>query len=149
MPRSLQREPDGVAVSLLIYLLLYCAVAAFFALVMYYLMQPTRFPNPGMAALKSSPATVSYLELLRSEREAAQRSAKFKLEPETTGAVTREASDVKPEAKKPKKMNQSGTHAVPKNTNQSRTRPQRRQEQPPDTTHYAEQRSFSGYRPMY
>jgi hypothetical protein len=51
---------------------------------------------------------VSYLELLRSEREAAQRAAKFKLEPETTGAVTREAPDVKPEAKQ--------TRPVPKNT---------------------------------
>jgi hypothetical protein len=104
---------------------------------MYYLMQPTRFPNPGMAALKSSPTTVSYLELLRSEREAAQRAAKFKVEPETTGAVTREAPDAKPEAKRPKNMSQS------------RTRPERRQEHPPDTTHYAQQPSFSDYRPMY
>jgi hypothetical protein len=39
---------DGVAVALVIYLSLCCAVAAFFALVVYYLMQPTRFlpPNP-------------------------------------------------------------------------------------------------------
>jgi hypothetical protein len=142
---SLQREPDGVAASLLIYLFLCCAVAAFFALVMYYLMQPTRLPNPGMAALKSSPATVSYLELLRSEREAAQRAAKFKVEPETTGAVTREAPDVKPEEKKPKNMSQS--HTRPK-TDQRRTRPERQQEQRPDT-HYAQQPSFSDYRPMY
>jgi hypothetical protein len=103
MPRSLQRETDGVAVALVIYLSLCCAVAVFFALVMYYLMQPTRFPNPGMAAHTSSPVTVSYLELLRSEREAAQRAVKFKLEPETTGAVTREASDEKPVAKTPEK----------------------------------------------
>jgi hypothetical protein len=142
MPRSLQREPDGVAVALVIHLSLFCAVAAFFALIIYYLMQPTRFPNPGMAAHKSSPATVSYLELLRSERESAQRAVKFKPEPETTGAATREAPDAKQEAKKPK------------NTSQSRARAVRRQQQPPDTMHYAEQPYaqqpfFSGYRPMY
>ena len=112
-------------------------------------MQPTRFPNPGMAAHKSSPATVSYLELLRSEREAAQRAAKFKLEPETTGAVTREAPDAKPESKKPKNMSQNRMRPVPKNTDHSRTRPERQQEQPPDTTHYAQQPSISDYRPMY
>jgi hypothetical protein len=137
MPRSLRCEPDGVAVALVIHLSLCCAVAAVFALVVYYLMQPTRFPNPGMAAHKSSPLTVSYVELLRSEREATQRAVKFKPEPETTGAATREAPGVKPEAQKPK------------NRSQSRTRPVRRQQQPSDTTHYAQQPFFSGYRPMY
>jgi hypothetical protein len=146
MPRSLQREPDGVAVSLLIYLFLCCAVAAFFALVMYYLMQPTRIPNPGMAAHKSSPPTVSYLELLRSEREAAQRTAKFKLEPETTGSVTREAPDMNRNRLNPRNVSQSRTRPVSKNTHQSRT--VRRQE-PPDTTHYAQRPSFSDYRAMY
>jgi len=103
----------------------------------YYLMQPTRFPNPGLAAHKSSPVTVSYVEVLRSEREGAQRAIKFEPEPETTDAATWEAPDAKPEAKKPK------------NTSQSRTHPVRRQQQPPDTTHYAQQPVFSGYRPMY
>jgi hypothetical protein len=70
MPRSLHRDPDGVAGALAMHLSLYCAVAACFALVLYYLMQPSRLPNPGMAALKRSPSTISYPELLRSERRA-------------------------------------------------------------------------------
>jgi len=142
----LQREPDGVAVALVIHLSLYCAVAALFALVVYYLMQPTRFPNPGMAAHRSSPVTVSYVEVLRSKREGAQRAIKFEPEPETTGAATWEAPDAKPEAKKPKNTSQSRTHPVRR---QQQPRPVRRQQQPPDTTHYAQQPFFSGYRPMY
>ncbi len=55
------------------HLSLYCAVAACFALVLYYLMQPTRLPNPGMAAHNASSRMVSYVELLRSERQAAER----------------------------------------------------------------------------
>jgi hypothetical protein len=66
MPRSSQRYSDGLASSLAIHLCLYCAVAACFALVMYYLMQPTQLPNPGMAALKPSRTSVSYIESLRS-----------------------------------------------------------------------------------
>jgi hypothetical protein len=143
MPRSLQREPDGVAAALAIHLSLYCAVAALFALVLYYFMQPTRLPNPGMAAHNASARTVSYVELLRSEREAAKRKANARAvvmaEPETTGAATREATDVKPETKKAKAQS----------TSQSRTRPVRRQQQPPDATHYAQQPFFGGYHPMY
>jgi hypothetical protein len=145
--RAKQREPDGVAVVLVIRLSLYCAVAALFALVVYYLMQPTRFPNPGMAAHKSSPVTVSYVEVLRSEREGAQRAIKFEPEPETIGATTGEIPDAKPQAKKPKNTSQSRTHPVRR---QQQPRPVRRQQQqPPDTTHYAQQLFFSGYRPMY
>jgi hypothetical protein len=88
MPRPLQQEPDGVAVALAIHLSLYCAIAACFALVIYFLMQPTRLPNPGMAAHKPSPTTLNYVEALRSEREAAKRNVRLEPEPETTGAAT-------------------------------------------------------------
>jgi hypothetical protein len=121
------------------HLCLYCALAACFALALYYLMQPIRLPNPGMAAHKPSHRTVNYVELLRSEREAAKREVTFEPEPETTGAATRQAPDVKPEAKKAKAQS----------TTQNRTRPARRQPQPPDTTHYAQEPFFGGYRPMY
>jgi hypothetical protein len=139
MPQSLQRDPDGVAGALAMHLCLYCAVAACFALILYYFMQPTRLPNPGMAAHKRSPSTVSYVELLRSEREAANREVRVEPEPETTGAATRQASDVKPETKKAKGQS----------TSQTRPRPPRRQPQSPDTTHYAQEPSFGAYRPMY
>jgi hypothetical protein len=141
MPRPLQQEPDGVAVALAIHLSLYCAIAACFALVIYFLMQPTRLPNPGMAAHKPSPTTLNYVEALRAEREAAKRNVRLEPEPETTGAATRQVDDEKPETKKPKTQT----------TSQSRTRPARRQQQQqqPDTTHYAQQPFFGGYRPMY
>jgi len=135
----LKSHSDGVAGALAMHLCLYCAVAACFALVLYYFMHPTRLPNPGMAAHTSSRPPVNYLELLRSEREAAKREVRLEPEPETTGTTTRQASDVKPETKKAKAQS----------TSQSRTRPVRRQQQPPDATHYAQQPFFGGYHPMY
>jgi hypothetical protein len=142
MPRALQRESDGVAAALAIHLCVYCAVGGLFALGLYYLMQPTRLPNPGIAALNASPITLSYVEWLRSERDAAKRAAvrrdiKVEPEPETTGAAPRQAPEAKPEVKKPKT-----TQA------QHRTRPAR-QPGPAGTTHYAQQPSFGGYQPMY
>ena len=148
MPRVVQRDSDGVAVALAIHLCAYCAVGALFALVLYYLMQPTRLPNPGIAALKTSPTTVSYVEWLRSEREAAERTAvnraavKREPEPETTGAAGRNAAEAKSDAKKAKAAEV-----------QHRTRAARRSH-PADTTHYAQQpyaeQPFSGgYQAMY
>jgi hypothetical protein len=139
MPRSLERDSDGLAVALATHLSLYCAVGALFALVLYYLMQPTHLPNPGMAAHKSSPVTLTYVELLRSEREAAKRNVSLEPELETTGAATRQPLEVKPQAKKAKAQS----------TSEARTRPARPQQQPSDTTHYAQQPAFGDYRPMY
>jgi hypothetical protein len=152
MPRALQRDSDGVPAALAIHLGAYCAVGALFALLLYYLMQPTRLPNPGIAALKTSPTTVSYVEWLRSEREAAKRGAvnhdaakrevKREPEPETTGAAARHAAEAKSDAKKAKAAQV-----------QQRTRAARRSP-PADTTHYAQQpnaeQPFSGgYQAMY
>ena len=135
-----------MAAALAIHLCVYCAVGGLFALGLYYLMQPTRLPNPGIAALNASPITLSYVEWLRSEREAAKRAAvrrdiKVEPEPETTGAAPRQAPEAKPEVKKPK-----ATQAL-------QTRPAR-QLGPAGTTHYAQQPyaqqpSFGGYQPMY
>ena len=61
----MQREPDGVAMALIIHLSIYCAVAAFFGALLYYLMRPTWLPNPGMTAHKASPITPNYVEVLR------------------------------------------------------------------------------------
>jgi len=99
-------------------------------------MQPTRLPNPGMAALKSSSSTLSYVELLRSEREAAKRDVRVEPEPQTTGAAAPPAPDVK-KAK-----------ASIKTQTTSRTRPVRPTE-PGDPPNYASQSSFEAYRPMY
>ena len=136
-----------MAVALAIHLGVYCAVAACFALALYYLMQPTRLPNPGMAAYKPSPSTTGYAALLRAEREAAKRGVKVELEPETTGAAAPQAPDVKPDAKKAK--------AQGRTSGQSRTRPARRPQpdeptiQPAEPMTFAQQPFFSGHRPMY
>jgi hypothetical protein len=45
-------------VALCIHLCIYCAAAACFGLGFYVLMQPSRSPNPGLAAYKPPPATV-------------------------------------------------------------------------------------------
>ena len=132
MPRSLERQADGVAGALAIHLGLYCAVAVCFALALHYLMQPARLSNPGMAALKVSPHAVSYLELLRSEREVAKAPAlSIEPEPETTSASAQQVPEVKPEAKKPKAQS-------------TRARPVPRQHPA-----YAQQPFFGEYRPMY
>jgi hypothetical protein len=139
MRRSLQQESDGLPMALAIHLCLYCAVAACFALAIYYLMQPTRLPNPGMAAHKPSPTTVNYLELLRSERQAATANIRVELEPETTGTSMRPAPKVKPEPKKGKAQTAQS---------QSRARITVRRLQPAEPMAYAQQPFFGGYRPM-
>lgn len=154
MPRVVQRDSEGVAAALAIHLCAYCAVGALFALVLYYLMQPKHLPNPGIAALKPTAPTISYVEQLRSEREAAKRVAvnraaikrevKPEPEPETTGAAPRHAAETKPEVK---------PEATKPKTAQRRTRPVR-QAPPAETTRYAQQpyaqQPFAGgYQPMY
>ena len=104
---------------------------------MYYVIQPTRLPNPGVAALKFSRPTASYIELLRSEREAAKAEMKIEREFATTGAATRE-SDIKPETKKVKVQTSTRSRSRPAPRPQAETAP-----------HYAQQPSFSDYRPMY
>jgi len=98
-------------------------------------MQPTRLPNPGMAAHNASSRMVSYVELLRSERQAAERDVRVEPEPETTGAASAPAVKAEPKKIKP-------------STSQSRTRPARRP-QPIEGTNYAAEPSFGAYRPMY
>jgi len=138
--------------ALAIHLCVYCAVGGPFALVLYYLMQPTRLPNPDMAALHASPPSVSYVEWLRSEREAAKRGAvkrdfKVEPEPETTGAAARQAPEPKPEAKKAK-----AAQAQPRTRSARRPQPAdttHYAQHPLETTHYAQQPSFGGWQPMY
>jgi hypothetical protein len=58
---------DGLAM----HLCLYCGAAACFASGSYYLMQPTRLVNPGLAAYKPPPRTViAHAPPLKLEREA-------------------------------------------------------------------------------
>jgi hypothetical protein len=145
-----------VAAALAIHLCVYCAVGALFALVLYYLMQPTRLPNPGVAALKAAPTTPSYIESLRSEREAAQRAAvssaavkrevKRELEPETTGAAVRHAAEPRSDVKKAKAEQVQHRSRAARRSRPADT--MHYAQHPAETTHYAQQPSF-GYQPMY
>jgi hypothetical protein len=132
MSRSSERDPDGVAGAIAMHLCLYCAVAGCFALVLYYLMQPTRLPNPGMAAYKPPPGALAAQTVsLRFGTEPIKAA-----EPETTGAAPAPAA--KPEGKEGKKVKTSAS--------QGRTR-SAQQRQPVETRSYAAEPSF-GYRPM-
>jgi hypothetical protein len=137
MRRSSDRDPDGVATGLAIHLCLYCAAAACFAFGLYYLMQPTRLVNPGLAAYKPPPRTViAHAPPLTLEREAITPVARVEPEPETVGASVPQ----QPETKKAK--------AQVKTQSASRARPVRRP-QPAEPANYAYQPFFGGYRPMY
>jgi hypothetical protein len=136
MPRPLQRNSHGLAGALVLHLCIYCAVGACFALALYYLMQPTRLPNPGMAAHNASPRILNYIEVLRTEREAAKSNVDLKREPETTGASPPQLPEVKPEVKR--------ARAQAQNPRQSA-----RRSQPAEPPAFAEQPSFGTYRPMY
>jgi hypothetical protein len=135
MSRSSERDPDGVAGALAMHLCFYCAVAACFALALYYLMQPTRLPNPGMAAYK--PPLGALAAQTVSLRFGTEPIKAAEPEPETTGAAP--ALAAKPEAKEGKKVKAGASQGRPRSA-------QRRQ--PVETRSYGAEPSF-GYRPMY
>ncbi|MFL6821713.1 MAG: hypothetical protein ACJ8FA_04015 [Xanthobacteraceae bacterium] len=140
MPRPLQRDSHGLAGALAMHLCVYCAVAACFALALYYLMQPTRLPNPGMAAHNASPRILNYVEVLRTEREAAKRNVGLKREPETTGASPPQLPEVTPEVKRAR------AQSTAQNPSRRQSARGSQQAEPPAAP---EQPSFGGYRPMY
>jgi hypothetical protein len=85
-----QRYDDGLTAALCVHLCIYCAVAACFGLGFYVLMQPSRSPNPGLAAYKPPPATVitSGLPARLSERERILPFVVMRAEPETDARAT-------------------------------------------------------------
>jgi hypothetical protein len=124
-----------VATGLAMHLCLYCGAAACFASGSYYLMQPTRLVNPGLAAYKPPPRTViAHAPPLKLEREAITPVARVEPEPETVGA----SAPQQPEPKKAKAQvkTQSPSRAL-------------RRPQPAEPLNYAYQPFFGGYRPMY
>jgi hypothetical protein len=92
MAGSQQQFSDGVAAALGIHLCLYCALGGCFAFGFYALMQPTLYPNPGVAAYEPPPATVINYTLaprLRNNiQEPLASPALQEPEPETTGRST-------------------------------------------------------------
>jgi hypothetical protein len=90
-----RQQADGLASALGIHLCIYCAVAGCFALGLYALLQPSRVPNPGIAAYKPPPATVIAYVPQPFRRDGVATSAPpiapaalTAPEPETTGRAT-------------------------------------------------------------
>lgn len=87
---SRQYPDDGLAAALCIHLGIYCIAAACFGLGFYAFMQPSRSPNPGLAAYKPPPATVitSGLPVRLWEREGNAPLVVTRAEPETDARAT-------------------------------------------------------------
>ena len=118
MPGAYRQQDDGVGAGLGIHLCLYCAVAGCFALGFYALLQPSRVPNPGLAAFKPLPGTiVTYEQPPPSRKDVAALAAPLapavltQPELETTGRSTRQAQEpvsppqlqmIQPPAQQPK-----------------------------------------------
>jgi len=97
-----RRYRDGLPVALAIHLGIYCAVAASAALGVYEFMQPTRLPNPGLAAFKPPAATVmTYVPGSVPNRGIATMAADAQAVPETDGVADR--TPVAAETKPPKR----------------------------------------------
>lgn len=79
-----------------IHLLVFCVVVGCFCIWFYELMQPERYPNPGVAAYKPPPATVVlYSQLPRRSDEAdATVAADDLIEPEREATEKRPAQSV-------------------------------------------------------
>lgn len=92
MARPPRAPSDGVATALGVVVCLYCAVAGCLGFGLYTLLQPARFPNPGMAAYKPPPrSVVTFLPPLRLRNDGARAGSlePTTAEPETTGVSLR------------------------------------------------------------
>lgn len=113
-----------MAAALGIHLTLYCAVGGCFALGLYALLQPSRFPNPGLAAYQSPPGTVAtYIPHFRNGAEAVVPAALIEPELETTGRSTRqpEPETATAAAPRPSGINKVGREAKMESPQQQRT----------------------------
>ena len=99
MAKYSREQSDGLDVALAISLSAYCAFAACFALGLYALMQPSRYPNPGLAAYKAPPAMVmTYMPSFRNAigskpaaLAAAEAAKSDTIKPETSGQAQAQA----------------------------------------------------------
>jgi hypothetical protein len=110
MARYSRPQTDGLAAALGIHLAIYCAVGGCFAFGLYALLQPSRFPNPGLTAYKPPPGTViTYVPSFRNEAEAIVPAALVEPELETIGRSTHqpEPETMATSAPRPNEMEKS------------------------------------------
>ena len=139
MAKYSRERTDGLEVALAIHLAIYCAAAACFALGLYTLMQPSRHPNPGLAAYKAPSAMVAtYLPSIRNVAEPVPFTTvqAEKAKPETVARA---------QAAEAKKPAQDATAEPPKRQRAATARKERREPWP----RYAEQPTFGGNRPWF
>jgi hypothetical protein len=136
---------DGLDASLAIHLALYCAVAGCFALVLYFLLQPSRSANPGLAAYKPPPATVLPASVASLADGAAQPPARVASVPQPIAAAPEvEATDVS--APRQSDAKQTERHVKPVKPKRPRTASRKQRRNP--LMDYAAQ-PFGAYRPWF
>jgi hypothetical protein len=145
MAGKLPSRSDGLDAALAIHLALYCAVAGCFALVLYFLLQPSRSANPGMAAYKPPPATVLPASIASLADGSAQAPAKVVSVPQQIAAAPQvEATDVPA----PKQSDAKQTERQVKPVKPKRPRTASRKQRRNPLMDYAAQ-PFGAYRPWF
>ena len=137
-----REQTDGVDVALAISLGVYCAAAACFALGLYVLLQPSRYPNSGLAAYKAPPAmVVTYMPSFRNGVRSTPAVSAYSetANPETSGQAQAQAQA---DAQKPA---QEVRAEAPK---RQRATTARRETRDP-SMRYAEQPLSDGFRPWF
>lgn len=145
MAGKLPSRRDGLDAALAIHLALYCAVAGCFALVLYFLLQPSHSANPGLAAYKPPPATVLPASVASLADESAQAPAKVVSVPQQIAAAPQvEPTEVS--ASKQSETNQAERQVKPAKTKRPRTASRKQRRNP--LMDYAAQ-PFGAYRPWF
>ncbi len=149
MAKHSRARPDGLEVALAIHLGVYCAAAACFALGFYALLQPSRYPNPGMSAYKAPSAmVVTYLPSIRNGGQPGPFTAVAAEngKPETTKPETaKPETNARAQATAPQRPTQEATAEAPKRQRAAGAPKERREPWP----RYAEQPTFGGNRPWF
>jgi hypothetical protein len=151
MAKYSREQTDGLDVALAISLSAYCAFAACFALGLYALLQPSRYPNPGLAAYKAPSAMVmTYMPSFRNAigskpaaLAAAETAKSDTIKPETSGqAQAQVQGQAQADVQKPA---QEVRAEAPK---RQRATTARREPRDP-SMRYAEQPFSGGVRPWF
>src|SRR5262245_7882835 len=145
MAGKLPSRRDGLHAALAIHLALYCAVAGCFALVFYFLLQPSHSANPGLAAYKPPPATVLPANVVSLADGSAEAPAKVASVPQQIAAAPQvEATDVS--AAKQSDAKQTERQVKPVKPKRPRTASRKQRRNP--LMDYAAQ-PFGAYRPWF
>jgi len=138
MARHFREKTEGLEAALAIHLIIYCTVAACFALGFYALLQPTRHANPGLSAYKPPPAmVVTYLPSIRNSDRSSTAVEAAAAKAQAAKAAMARSETAKPAAQE--------ARAEARRQRAASARKERRE----PWTRYAEQPMFGGSRPWF